>query len=78
MIIDVSKFFDFEVADIRYGFDKEIYYDVLLTSKSTGEIMTFTFDEVHFDELLKQMEQNVNAKYCTLYDIPRIINYREF
>ena len=78
MLIDVSKFFEFEAADIRYSFDKEIYYDVLLTSKSTGEIMTFTFDETHFDELLKQMEQNVNAKYCRLYDIPRIINYGEF
>ena len=78
MLIDVSKFFEFEAADIRYSFDKEIYYDVLLTSKSTGEIMTFTFDEAHFDELLKQMEQNVNAKYCRLYDIPRIINYGEF
>ena len=78
MLIDVSKFFDFEVADIRYGFDEEIYYDVLLVSKSTGEVITFTFDEAHFDELLHQMELNVNAKYCTLYDIPRIINYGEF
>ena len=78
MLIDVSKFFDFEVADIRYGFDEEIYYDVLLVSKSTGEVITFTFDSVHFDELLTQMEENVNAKYCTLYDIPRIINYGEF
>ena len=78
MLIDVSKFFDFEVADLRCGFDEEIYYDVLLVSKSTGEVITFTFDETHFDELLKQMELNVNAKYCTLYDIPRIINYGEF
>ena len=36
MLIDVSKFFDFEVADLRCGFDDEIYYDVLLVSKSTG------------------------------------------
>ena len=33
MLIDVSKFFDFEVADIRYGFDEKTYYDVLLVSK---------------------------------------------
>ena len=78
MLIDVSKFFEFEAADEHFSLDGEKYYDVLLTSKSTGEIMTFTFDEVLFDELLKQMEQNVNAKYCTLYDIPRIINYGEF
>ena len=59
MLIDVSKFFDFEVADLRCGFDEEIYYDVLLVSKSTGEVITFTFDSVHFDELLTQMEENV-------------------
>ena len=60
MLIDVSKFFDFEVADERIGYDGESYYDVLLVSKSTGEIITFTFDRAHFDELLKQMEENVN------------------
>ena len=59
MLIDVSKFFEFEAADEHFSLDGEKYYDVLLTSKSTGEIMTFTFDEVHFNELLKQMEDNV-------------------
>lgn len=59
MVLDVSKFFDFEVADLRYGVDENIYYDVLLVSKSTGEVMTFTFDGAHFDELLAQMEENV-------------------
>lgn len=60
MVINVSKFFDFEAADIHYGFDEEIYYDVLLISKSTGEVITLTFDGAHFDELLAQMEKNVN------------------
>lgn len=59
MFIDVSKFFEFEAADEHFSLDGEKYYDVLLTSKSTGEIMTFTFDEAHFNELLKQMEDNV-------------------
>lgn len=59
MIIDIAKFFDFEAADVHYGFDKEVYYDVLLTSKSTGEVIIFTFDSTHFDELLIQMEENV-------------------
>ena len=60
MVIDVSKFFDFDVADERIGYNGEPYYDVLLASKSTGEVITLTFDEAHFDELLKQMEENVN------------------
>ena len=61
MFIDVSKFFDFETADVRYGLDGDLYYDVLLTSKSTGEVMTFTFDRAHFDELIVQLEENVMA-----------------
>ena len=60
MLIDVSKFFDFDVADERIGYNGEPYYDVLLASKSTCEVITLTFDEAHFDELLKQMEENVN------------------
>ena len=61
MFIDVSKFFEFETADVRYGLDGDLYYDVLLTSKSTGEVMTFTFDRAHFDELIVQLEENVMA-----------------
>ena len=48
MLINVSKFFDFEVADEHIGYNEKPYYDVLLTSKSTGEVITFTFDEEHF------------------------------
>lgn len=59
MLIDVSKFFKFEAADERFSLSGEKYYDVLLVSKSTGEIITFTFDEAHFNELLKQMKDNV-------------------
>ncbi len=59
MVIDISKFFDFEAADGHIGYDGKLYYDVLLASKSTGEVITFTFDGAHFDELLKQMEENV-------------------
>jgi len=57
MLINVSKFFDFEAVDERCGFDEENYYDVLLVSKSTGEVITLTFNEQLFDELLKEMEK---------------------
>ena len=71
MFIDVSKFFDFETADVRYGLDGDLYYDVLLTSKSTGEIMTFTFDRAHFDELIAQLEVNVMASKAIYEDYRR-------
>ena len=61
MLINVSKFFDFEAVDERCGFDEENYYDVLLVSKSTGEVITLTFNEQLFDELLKEMEKEYNG-----------------
>ena len=73
MFIDVSKFFDFETADVRYGLDGDLYYDVLLTSKSTGEVMTFTFDRAHFDELITQLEMNVSASKA-MYEDCRLKN----
>ena len=60
MAIDVTKFFDLDEANWRYGFDEDIYYNVLLVSKVMGEVITLTFDGAHFDELLAQMEENVN------------------
>lgn len=62
LYIDVTQFFDFETADEHMGYSGETYYDVLLVSKSTGEVMTFTFDRAHFDELLNQMKKNIKAK----------------
>lgn len=73
MFIDVSKFFEFETADVRYGLDGDLYYDVLLTSKSTGEVMTFTFDRAHFDELITQLEMNVSASKA-MYEDCRLKN----
>ena len=70
MILDISKFFEFETADVHENPFGENYYDVLLTSKSTGEVMTFTFDRAHFDELLRQMQVNVQMRCCEYYDIP--------
>lgn len=66
MFIDVSKFFDFDVADEHIGYDGKSYYDILLASKSTGEVITLTFDEVCFNELLNQMEENIKAKQKVL------------
>ena len=60
MRIDVTKFFDLDEANWRYGFDEDIYYNVLLVSKVTGEVIALTFDGAHFDELLTQMDENVN------------------
>ena len=64
MYIDISKFFDFEGTDMRRNpMDKEgeIFYDILLTSKSTGEVITITLDSAHYSELLMQMASHLAA-----------------
>ena len=71
LFIDISEFFDFEAADVHITHNGEDYYDVLLTSKSTGEIMTFTFDRAHFDKLLIQMTLDVKAKEDVYNDYVR-------
>ena len=78
MVLDISKFFEFEAADVHENIFGEDYYDVLLTSKSTGEVITFTFDRAHFDELLRQMEVNLKMRYCEYYDIPMMRQKGEF
>ena len=47
-------------------------YDIELVSKSTGEVITWSFTEEYFDKLLDEMEQEYKRLYCTYYDIPII------
>ena len=50
-------------------------YDIELVSKSTGEVITWSFTEEYFDKLLDKMEQEYKRLYCTIYDIPIVYHY---
>ena len=50
-------------------------YDIELVSKSTGEVITWSFTEEYFDKLLDEMEQEYKRLYCTIYDIPIVYHY---
>ena len=45
-------------------------YDIELISKSTGEVITWSFTEEYFDKFLDELEQDNKRLYYTLYDIP--------
>ena len=62
MLIDLSDYYTLEKASWWRGHNGDIMYTIELVSKSTGEIMDWTFDEPRFDKLLKQMEKNVKMK----------------
>lgn len=48
-------------------------YDIELISKSTGEVITWSFTEEYFDKLIDQMEQDYKRLYHTYYDISMLI-----
>ena len=50
-------------------------YDIELVSKSTGEVITWSFTEEYFDKLLDEMEQEYKRLYCTIHDIPIVYHY---
>lgn len=56
MYINVLNYFDFDRAFWEYTPTKEILYYVWMVSKSTGELYEFSFDKLHFDMLLDEMD----------------------
>lgn len=50
-------------------------YDIELVSKSTGEVITWSFTEEYFDKLLDEMEQEYKYLYHTIHDIPIVYHY---
>ena len=50
-------------------------YDIELISKSTGEVITWSFTDEYFDKLLNEMEKEVYHKQCMLNNIPMIRYY---
>jgi len=61
MYINVFKFFELDYARWCVSPTGQIIYEVSIVSKSTGEVITLIFDRAHFDELLAQMEDSLEA-----------------
>ena len=79
MRINLTDFYDVgQVTFWRTSTKGKAYvpmYDIELISKSTGEVITWSFTEEYFDKLLDEMEQEYKYLYCTIHDIPIIYHY---
>lgn len=70
MVINLTDFYDIgEITHWTTSIGISMY-DIELISKSTGEVITWSFTEEYFDKLLDEMEQEYKKLYCTYYDIP--------
>lgn len=75
MIINLTDFYD--VGNVFHWTTSTgvSMYDIELISKSTGEVITWSFTDEYFDKLLDDMEQDYKRLYCTYYDIPMLSIY---
>lgn len=61
MIINLTDFYD--VGNVSHWTTSVgvSMYDIELISKSTGEVITWSFTEEYFDKLLDEMEEEYNG-----------------
>lgn len=61
MTINLTDFYDIDKVEHWTTSIGVSMYDIELVSKSTGEIITWSFTEEYFDKLLDEMEQEYNG-----------------
>ena len=61
MIINLTDFYDVDNVSHWTTSIGVSMYDIELISKSTGEVITWSFTEEYFDKLLDEMEQEYNG-----------------
>lgn len=67
MVINLTDFYD--VGEITHWTTSAgvSMYDIELISKSTGEIITWSFTEKYFDKFLKELEEDTKRLEESLY-----------
>jgi len=75
MRINLTDFYDVNGVEYWRTPANVLMYDIELISKSTGEVITWSFTEEYFDKLLDEMEQEYKYLYCTIHDIPIVYHY---
>ena len=61
MIINLTDFYDVDKVEHWTTSIGVSMYDIELVSKSTGEVITWSFTEEYFDKLLDEMEEEYNG-----------------
>ena len=61
MTINLTDFYDVDKVEHWTTSIGVSMYDIELVSKSTGEVITWSFAEEYFDKLLDEMEEEYNG-----------------
>ena len=61
MYINLTDFYDVDKVEHWTTSIGVSMYDIELVSKSTGEVITWSFTEEYFDKLLNEMERNLKV-----------------
>lgn len=75
MTINLTDFYDVDKVEHWTTSIGVSMYDIELVSKSTGEVITWSFTEEYFDKLLDEMEREVYHKQCMLNNMPMFRYY---
>ena len=75
MRINLTDFYDVGKIEFWRTSINVPMYDIELISKSTGEVIIWSFTEEYFDKLLEEMEEEYKYLYCTIHDIPIVYRY---
>ncbi len=67
MLINLTDFYDVDKVEHWTTSIGVSMYDIELVSKSTGEIITWSFTEEYFDKFLKELEEDTKRLEESLY-----------
>ena len=67
MVINLTDFYDVDKVEHWTTSIGVSMYDIELVSKSTGEIITWSFTEEYFDKFLKELEEDTKRLEESLY-----------
>lgn len=69
MKINLTDFYDINKITFWTTSSGELLYDMELISKSTGEVITWSFTDEYFDKFINELEIDNKALEETLYYI---------
>ena len=75
MRINLTDFYDVGKIEFWRTSTNVPMYEIELISKSTGEVITWSFTEEYFDKLLDEMEGEAYHKQCMLNNMPMLRYY---
>ena len=67
MIINLTDFYDVDKVEHWTTSIGVSMYDIELVSKSTGEVITWSFTEEYFDKFLNELEEDTRRLEESLY-----------